>query len=402
MHERYAISVLNAGVTGSRLISAEDLRPELQLADGTKGRSFADPLNAFGRMAGGADGLVSLRPEHLSGSGGTPDQPWGLAALEEVDEISVVAIPDVMPKPRVVIRHRGRDPRCGSPADTRVAASSEVVGEPPPAFDGQQVAALQSDLVAHCERLRDRVAILDVPGTVATPDDVPGWRRNLDTKYAAAYYPWLRVLDPLRLDGLTRDIPACGHVAGVYARGDLTVGVHKPPANEIVEGAADIVGGNAIDDVRHGDLNEIGVNVIRAQGGRGVRVAGARTLSSESEWRFVNVRRLVIMIEEAIDEQIQWSVFEPSDQNLWRDLDRVIRSFLLGLWQRGMLEGATASEAFFVTCDETTNLPGETDLGRITCLVGLQPPWPAEFVVIRIGRTESSTEFVELIGGGRA
>ena len=157
-----------------------------------------------------------------------------------------------------------------------------------------------------------------------------------------------------------------------------------------------------VDDIRHGVLNERGINVIRSFNGRGIRVAGARTLSSDIEWRYVNVRRLMTMIEEAIDESTQWTVFEPNNRDLWRDIDRVVRGFLDALWRRGMLDGATAEEAYFVRCDETTNPPEETDAGRVICLVGVQPPWPAEFVVVRIGKTQGATEIFELTGGRNA
>lgn len=399
----YMVAILNDRFTGSLLVHATDLRPEAGAGNDPGAVPPADLLSSVGHLSGGADGLTTLRADHLSGSAGPPDRPRGLAALERVDEVSIVAMPDIMPKPRLATSYKPKRPRCDHLEEGCGCASfsSEVVQEIGPAFDDAEIAELQSELVAHCERLRDRVAILDVPPSAPTPDDVRGWRRNFDTKFAAAYFPWIRILDPLRVEGLAREVPPSGHVAGIYARGDLAVGVHKPPANEVIEGAAD-VGAGDIDDVRHGDLNELGVNVLRAEAGRGVRVAGARTLSSEREWRYVNVRRLVCMIEEALDEQLQWAVFEPGDQALWRDMDRVARTFLLGLWQRGMLDGATAAEAFSVTCDESTNPPEDRDLGRVTCLMGLQPPWPAEFVVVRIGKTDSRTEFVELSGGDRA
>jgi len=203
--------------------------------------------------------------------------------------------------------------------------------------------------------------------------------------------------DPLRLEGLLRAVPPSGHIAGIYARGDQRVGVHKPPANETLVAVNDVQ--PQIDDRAHAQLTDQSVNVIRYCNGRGIRVAGARTLSNDLNWRYVNVRRLMIMIEEAIDEATQWTVFEPNNQDLWRDIDRVARSFLDGLWRRGMLDGATAADAYDVRCDETTNPPEETNAGRVTCLIGVQPPWPAEFVVVRIGKTEGGTEIAELSGG---
>jgi hypothetical protein len=221
----------------------------------------------------------------------------------------------------------------------------------------------------------------------------------VDTSYAALYWPWLRSPDPLRLEGLLRSVPPSGHVAGIYARGDLRVGVHKPPANELVRTINDVTA--VSDDVVHATLNADGVNVIRAWNGQGIRVAGARTLSRDGGFRYVNIRRLLTMIEEAFLEDTAWTVFEANGPDLWREVDRIARGFLDRLWRQGMLDGATAAEAYSVTCDETTNPPDEVAIGRLVCLIGVQPPWPAEFVVVRIGRTESVTEIVETAGGTR-
>ena len=174
-------------------------------------------------------------------------------------------------------------------------------------------------------------------------------------------------------------------LAGIYARTDLDVGVHKPPANEVIEGIKDV--SVPTNDRAHGVLNDESVNVIRVFQGRGLRIAGARTLSSDIEWRYVNIRRLVIMIAEAIDENTQWTVFEPNNVSLWLNISRVTRSFLRRLWRRGMLDGATEEEAFSVRCDQETNPPHEIDQGRVICEIELNLPWPAEFVIIRIGKT---------------
>jgi phage tail sheath protein FI len=378
---RYVETVLNDRQTGSYLVTVCDLHSPAGFP-GNRPEPGTRPL------AGG------LSLSHLSGIGALPDKRWGLATLEAIDEVSIVVIPDIMPKPLVSVRRKERRPRCdvldGKPA---LAAVDEAPLEFPPRFDAGQVLALQYALIGHCEKLKDRVTVLDPRIDDITPDLVAQWRQNFDTRYAALYYPWLMVPDPLRLEGLLRAVPPSGHVAGVYARVDQRVGVHKPPANEVVEGTKDVLA--PADDIAHGDLNDRGVNVIRPYNGRGVRVAGARTLSSDTEWRFVNVRRLLIMIEEAIDEGTRWTVFEPNNPDLWRDVDRVARSFLDGLWRRGMLDGATAEEAYFVRCDETTNPPEETENGRMICSIGVQPPWPAEFVIVRIGKTEGGTEILE-------
>jgi phage tail sheath protein FI len=240
--------------------------------------------------------------------------------------------------------------------------------------------------------------VLDVRLTDTTPDLAAFLREAFDTSYAALYYPWLRVPDPLRLEGGLRTVPPSGSVAGIYARVDRRVGVHRPPANEPLEGVKALAVDT--DDIAHGHLNERGVNVIRVFNGVGIRVAGARTLSSESEFRYVNVRRLLLMIEEAIDEGTQWTVFEPNGLEAWIEVDRVVRVFLDSLWRRGMLDGATPDEAYLVRCDETTNPPEARDEGRLECVVGVQPPWPAEFVVVRIGKTEGATEIREGAAAG--
>jgi phage tail sheath protein FI len=301
-----------------------------------------------------------------------------------------------MPKPVVQVEYAKRPPRChvvdGAPT---LPSAPEREPEFPPRFSDTEIAHLQQVLAGHCLKLQDRVAILDTlrPAPETTPGEVIHWRTQFDTKYAALYFPWLKVPDPLRLEGLLRVIPPSGHVAGVYARGDLAEGVHKPPANEALAAVQDVL--VQVNDIIHGEFNEHHINAIRVYNGRGVRIGGARTLSNEPEWRYVNVRRLLIMIEEAIEERMQRIVFEPNNPALWRDVDRVVRTFLDGLWRQGMLDGATAQEAYDVRCDEETNPPHETDQGRMTCVIGVLPPWPAEFVTVRIGITQDSVTVVE-------
>jgi len=386
-------TVLNDVTAGSRLAVAS--RPP-----DSPGTS---PRAARWRLAGGADGLATLRPEHLTGEGSPPARPWGLAALETVDEVAIVALPDAMPVPRVQPRTKRRPPRCdvlpcGEVEETGETGQTgeEPPFELPPALDELAISQVQGALIAHCEKLRDRVAVLDVPDTFRTPREALAWRRDLDSSWAALYYPWLRVPDPLELTGLLRDVPPSGHVAGIWARGDRSdrpVGVHKPPANEELEEVEDVL--FRVGDVDHGELNDAGVDVIRPYDGRGIRVAGARTVSRDPLWRYVNVRRLLVLIAEAIDEGTQWTVFEPHDVRLRQEVDRVVRSFLDGLWRRGMLDGATAQEAYSVVCDETTNPPEEVEAGRLICRIGVQPPWPAEFVVVRLVKSVAGVELTD-------
>jgi uncharacterized protein len=204
----------------------------------------------------------------------------------------------------------------------------------------------------------------------------------------------VRVVDPLKLRGNpVRTIPPCGHIAGLYARSDFTVGVHKAPANGELFWAEDVT--VAINDDEQGILNPEGINCIRAFPGRGIRVYGARTISSNPDWRYINVRRLMSMIEEAVDESTQWAVFEPHDFNLRRSLILSISGFLETIWRQGALMGGSPEEAFYIKCDDTNNPPEIVDRGQIITDIGVAPTHPAEFIVFRVGRTVEELEIVE-------
>jgi len=389
---RYTPDILNDQQTGSRLVCAEDLKP------GTPAPGNTPRGPEHGSLPGGSDGLAGLTTAHFVGDGGTP---WGLAALEPVEDVAIVAVPDAMqvPAPPVIQPPPPPRPDCSRVPDP-VTIASLAAG---PAQDGQPAewppppasAAIQAAVVSQCERLRYRFGVLDTPDERARIEDVLAWRQQFTSAYAALYHPWLGMPDPLSPDGSLRFVPPSGHVAGSYALTDLQVGVHKPAANELVAAANDVR--FRLSDVAHGELNTGGVNVIRAYPGRGLRTAGARTLSEDSQWQYVNVRRLVSMIEATLDRDTQWMVFEPNSRELWREMDRVVRSFLDQLWRRGMLDGASAQDAYSVECDEATNPPQDTGDGRLTCLLGVLPPWPAEFVVARIGQTLNE---VEMVGQG--
>jgi len=391
--------VLNDPGGGSRLVVALDLGSSSPFPASLPNPRGAGLRRSTGRLSGGADGLATLAPSHMSGEG-APARGWGIATLEDVDEVSVVAAPDVMDKPVVPVPPSRPEPlRCEVlDAEPPLPPVQETASEFPPPFADLEVAELQQALVRHCARLKNRMAVIDVRRTDTTPELALFLRGAFDSSYAALYYPWLRVPDPLRLQGILRPVPPSGHVAGVYARVEHRAGVHKPPANEPLEGVHGLTA--ETDEIAHGDLNEAGVNVIRVFKGRGPRIAGARTLSSATELRYVNVRRLLLMIEKAIDVGSQWTVFESNGPELWREVDRIVRDFLQSLWRRGMLDGARVSEAYLVRCDETTNPVEERDAGRLHTVIGVQPPWPAEFVIVRIGKTESATEVSE--GAGSA
>jgi hypothetical protein len=364
-------------------------------------------------LEGGADGLATLRPYDFIGEDVHPldsdlvkaEKNRGLRALEDISEVAILSIPDIHIQP-IAIPVKAPLPPCipdpclpesvPPPAIPRTPS----VGDLPPIFTEQEIFQVQSALVYQCEKLRDRIALLDPPYKAARDDRlgagaVRAWRSRFDSKYAAFYYPWLRVVDPLRPSfALTRDIPPSGHVAGQYARTDNEIGVHKAPANAPLIWAQDVT--VLINDALHGVLNPSGINAIRPLPGRGIRIFGARTISSDSDWRFVNVRRLMMMIEKAIDVSIQWAVFEPNNGLTRAKLRLALTSFLLTLWQKGALMGVAADEAFFVKCDESNNPSAERDNGKLLAEIGVAPSQPFEFVILRVGRTNNEFEINEV------
>jgi phage tail sheath protein FI len=267
-------------------------------------------------------------------------------------------------------------------------------------------------ILTHCEdeNRRDRVAILDAPEgaidmnrliQVATAGDEEaeqgGLRaRQSDSGYGAFYFPWIRIRDPLAPSQQV-NVPPSGHIAGVWARTDATRGVHKAPANETIRGALNVTYRVTRDEL--GLLNSNSVNCIRLFAREGIRVWGARTLAaSNSEWRYLNVRRLFNMIEESIAENTRWIVFEPNDYTLWKSIRRDIGAFLTLQWRDGALMGRTPEEAFFVKCDEETNPPEVIDAGRVVALIGIAPVKPAEFIIFQISQHQGGTE-IETEGG---
>lgn len=265
--------------------------------------------------------------------------------------------------------------------DLLAAAGAGLLGDDKAAAD--TIKAVQKKMVEHCELMGDRVAILDTPPKLDA-QRAKLWRdeSNYDSKYAAMYYPWIKLLDPNTGEKLA--VPPSGHVAGIYARNDNERGVHKAPANEIVRGAleAEIALTKGEQDV----LNPMGVNCLRSFTGRGLRVWGARTISSDPAWRYVNVRRLFNYVEKSIERGTQWVVFEPNDPDLWARVRRDVTAFLTGVWRDGALFGLTPQEAFFVKCDAETNPPDVRDRGQLVIEIGLAPVKPAEFVIFRLSQ----------------
>jgi len=250
----------------------------------------------------------------------------------------------------------------------------------------QQAAAA---LVAHAERPQSyRIAIVDAPvGSSMT--EIRAFRGKFDTTYGALYHPWIEILDPnerAQQGAPPRRLllPPSGFVAGIYARTDILRGVFKAPANEVVRGLTKFE--TNINKPRQDVLNPEGINALRFFEGRGNRVWGARTMTSDPEWKYVNVRRLFIYLEHSIDKGTQWAVFEPNGELLWANVRRTVEDFLLNEWQMGALLGDKPEKAFFVRCDRSTMTQNDLDNGRLVCTVGVAPLRPAEFVIFRIGQ----------------
>jgi phage tail sheath protein FI len=323
----------------SKLIKIEDVSatlPDTRVATGTY------------TLSAPAQRPEAIESTHFEGDVARRSGMGGLAA---VDEVTMLVMPDIM------TLQNG---------------------------DDAQVRDLQGKMIAHCEMAGDRLAILDTPPDLL-PQDVLEWRMNAagyDSKMAALYYPWIEVMNPLTKRPMM--IPPSGHVAGVWCRVDGTRGVHKAPANEVILGANGL--GFQITQVEQGGLNKVGINCVRAFPGRGIRIWGARTLSSDPEWRYINVRRLFNYVSESVMEGTQWSVFEPNDKMLWMRLRASVTSFLRTVYRSGALFGATEAEAFYVKCDEETNPPEVVEAGQVICEIGISPVKPAEFVIFRLSQ----------------
>lgn len=315
-------------------------------------KAGATPIELVGgaaviALAGGSDGKVAnVNPSVYMGADNGPGKRSGLAAFLENVDVSIMAIPGV--------------------------TAPEV----------------QAALIAHCENCKSCFAILDVPIDRKKTNDVAEFRDMYDTTYAAMYHPWLEMFDPLAKRSAY--FPPSGAMAGIYARTDNERGVHKAPANEIVRGCTGL--SCNYNEGEQDILNPKGVNLIRAFTGRGIRVWGARTMSSNGLWKYVNVRRLYIYIEESIKANTNWVVFEPNSEVLWGRVTRTIEMFLATCWRSGALAGSTPSEAYFVECGPTTMTQDDIDNGRLICNIGIAAVKPAEFVIFRITQHTASSE----------
>jgi phage tail sheath protein FI len=299
-------------------------------------------------LAGGSDGQ---RPD-ADAYAGTVDvitnDKTGLESFEDIDDISIVA----------------------APGSTYGYASDPTTAN-----------TVVNHLIGHAQRMRYRIAVLD-SGDNQSISEVRDMRAKLDSSYAALYYPWVRVLDPVTNTEI--NLPPSGFVSGIYARNDVNRAVYKAPANEVVNLAIGFE--KLLNKAQQEVLNPEGVNCFRYFEGRGFRLWGARTASSDPEWKYVNLRRYFAYLEHSIDKGTQWAVFEPNGELLWGNVRRTIEDFLLNEWQMGALLGDKPEKAYFVRCDRSTMTQNDIDNGRLVCLIGVAPLRPAEFVVFRIGQ----------------
>ena len=298
---------------------------------------------------GGNDGNRPQADEY-AGLTTADDRKTGLVAFEDLEDISIVAAPGST--------YLYEDPGYGPTARTIVRA-----------------------LIRHAERMKYRIAVLDC-GDDQAISEVRAMRAQLDSTYGALYYPWIRVLDPLTQREIY--VPPSGFVAGIYARNDVERAVYKAPANEVVNLALGFE--RFLNKAQQEVLNPEGINCFRFFEGRGMRLWGARTISSDPEWKYVNLRRYFAYVERSIDKGTQWAVFEPNGERLWANVRRTVEDFLLNEFQNGALLGDKPEKAFFVKCDRSTMSQNDLDNGRLICLVGLAPLRPAEFVIFRIGQ----------------
>ncbi|MEE9591590.1 MAG: phage tail sheath family protein, partial [Thermodesulfobacteriota bacterium] len=303
------------------------------------------------KMQGGGDGDTP-DVDAYNGVDNGPGKRTGIKALVDIDQISIIAAPGITDQ------------------------------------------SVQNALITHCELLKDRFAIIDPQGN-KNIQEVQDFRSNYDTKYAAIYYPWIKIRD--RLLKKEKAIPPSGHMAGIYARSDIERGVHKAPANEVIRGITGLEQtiNKGEQDILNPRPNHI--NVLRdfRKSGRGYRVWGARCITSDPDWKYINVRRLFIFVEESIEEGTQWVVFEPNDEPTWARVRRSVSNFLINVWRDGALQGRKPEEAFFVRCDLTTMTQTDIDNGKLIMEIGIAPVKPAEFVIFRIGQWTGGSEIEE-------
>jgi phage tail sheath protein FI len=367
------VGTSTAGFVGMTLEDNESLldRPTLVTSWGQFKKKFGRyhktkapylPVAVYGFFANGGSTCYVVRVKEgatdadYEGSDDGKGKRTGLEALKEVDDVNIVCIPGV---------------------------TTEKV---------------QKAMITHCQTMKDRFCILDSQKDVDF-DNVKKQKEKVVSEkgFGALYYPWIKVAieteDKGKIVSVQDFVPASGYIAGIYARSDTERGVHKAPANEIIRGALDVKV-----PITKGDqekLNPEGINCIRSFPGRGIRVWGARTNYTNTLWKYVNVRRLFLYIEESIEEGTQWVVFEPNDEKLWARVKQTIRQFLTKVWKDGALMGTTPEEAFFIKCDRTTMTQDDIDNGRLIVEIGVAPVKPAEFVIFRIAQWQGGSAVTE-------
>ena len=304
------------------------------------------------RLSDGMDGIANIGPDDFIGFNAGPNERMGLGVLDEVEDVDLILAPDLM----FAYSHSSRFRSL------------------------KDVEAVQEALISNCENRRDRFAILDMPPDCGYEQALQ-WRMLFDTSFGALYFPWIKIDS----HGHKTTIPPSGFVAGVIAKSDKKLGVHNPPANEVLEGAIDL--DILLNDAHLGHLNAEGVNCIRSFPNRGIRLWGARTLSGHPRWKYINVRRIFTMLVRVLQEGTQWAVFEPNDRSLWDTVTLNISEFLDRLHGKGYFKGEAKEQAFFVKCDEETNPPEVRDAGMLIVEIGIAPVRPAEFLVFRIRQT---------------
>jgi uncharacterized protein len=341
LSRRYAPRIIN---DESQLVRLEDLQSVAPLPHNL---AVAEPA---AKLTGGRDGIEVLTAEDFVGYDHGPGDRTGLMSLGAVDQVAMLSVPDIM------IAYQ-RTP--GPQAD-------------------RDVQRVQDAMIDLCENLKDRFAILDAPPSKDI-EEVRKWRRRLNSSYAAMYYPWISIDSA---SSVLTMCPPSGHVAGVIARCDTQEGVHKAPANEVITGAVGLMLNMNEDHL--GLLNADGINAVRGFPGRGIRLWGARTTSDEPDWRYINVRRLFIMLRRSLEEGTQWSVFEPNDPRTWERLTQSVDEFLKKLWADGYFAGATPEESYFVKCDATTNTVETRQAGQMLIEVGIAPAIPTEYIIFNV------------------
>jgi phage tail sheath protein FI len=337
------LDTLNVLFNDSRSVGLEALTSDPSTTDADRSISL--------QLEGGSDGARPTASEYEGATDPGDNSKTGLVAFEDIDEISIVAAP---------------------------GATLGYESTPLQQLQGLTIMDL---LVAHCENMRYRIAVLD-SGDGQTLSQVRAMRAQMDSKYAALYYPWILILDPVTQQEIS--LPPSGFVCGIYARNDIQRAVYKAPANEVV--TLSIGFEKTLNKGQQDVLNPEGINCFRYFSGRGYRLWGARTISSDSEWMYVNLRRYFAYLEHSIDLGTQWAVFEPNGELLWANVRRTIEDFLFNEWQMGALLGDKPEKAYFVRCDRTTMTQNDLDNGRLVVRIGVAPLRPAEFVIFRIGQ----------------